>query len=414
MNVLVSLLQQFGSAVGPATGTVTCALYLVAFLRKWSRSRKSSHVLTVLKELGLKTETDVRTAVASWEMPAGFTEEHRKEMIGLLTNLVRGVRFHSTQGSPLSSFLRCEQLIDQLLQNIQPRRRAGEKVSDWELKRFLGMGSFGEVWMAVNPKHPDRRAFKFFTQPDASEWLDREGESLTAVLTRLTDCRNVIKYIDFYGAAQPYPYLVVEYVAGGSLEDWILSRPDDRVHLDTAEVIRGLAFGVAAAHRHHIYHRDLKPANVLLTQDADPVAKIADFGLSRVDERSENQSSVASQAVVVGTRMYHPPEASDPLEKRRPAQDDVFALGVIWYQVLTGKLERPPYDFVERLTKSGIDSHTVNMVSRCLAHPDRRYLSACELFDDLEVETPSEVWKVPEGCFDVGPIARAYLERAIC
>ena len=51
------------------------------------------------------------------------------------------------------------------------------------------------------------------------------------------------------------------------------------------------------------------------------------------------------------------------------------------------------------------------MVSRCLAHPTRRYPTACELFDDLDVETPSEVWKVPDGCFDVGPIAREYLER---
>lgn len=413
MSILFTFLQQFGAATGAITGTVSCATYLVRFLRNRARGQKSAEVLTFFKQLGVKTEADVRAAVENWEMPKGFTEENRNEMLGLLTNLVHGARFHSTQGTPLSSFLRCEHLIDQLLQNIQPKHRAGEKINDWELKRYLGKGSFGEVWMAINPRHPEYRAFKFFTQPDAQEWLDREGEALAAVLHRLRDCPNVIRYVDFYSAAVPYPYLVLEYVAGGSLEDWILSRPDDRVQLDMAEIMGGLARGVAAAHRHGIYHRDLKPANVLLTDEADPIAKITDFGLSRVAERTEIQSSFASQAVLVGTRMYHPPEASDPLEKREPAQDDVFALGVIWYQILTGKLERPPYDFVERLSNAGIDTRTVRMVSRCLAHPTRRYPTACELFDDLDVETPSELWKVPDGCFDVGPIAREYLERTM-
>src|SRR5439155_915646 len=85
-------------------------------------------------------------------------------------------------------------------------------------------------------------------------WLDREGDALTVVQHRLRDCPNVIRYLDFYGSAKPYPYLVVEYVSGGSLEEWILSRPDDRVRLDTAEIMRGLARGVSAAHRHRISH----------------------------------------------------------------------------------------------------------------------------------------------------------------
>jgi len=413
VDVLFSLLQQLGAATGAVTGTVACSGYLISFLRNRARGQKTSEVLAFIKELGLKTDADVREAVQSWVMPQGFTETNRDEMIGLLCNLVRGARFHSTQGTPLSSYLRCEHLIDQLLNNLQPMHRLGEKINDWELKRFLGMGSFGEVWMATNPHHPESRAFKFFTQPDALEWLGREGSVLFSVQKKLQNCPNVIRYLDFYGSAKPYPYLVVEYIAGGSLEEWILKRPDDRTHLDSGELMQGLASGVAAAHRHNIYHRDLKPANVLLSDDSTPIAKIADFGLSRVDERSESQSSLVSQAVLVGTRMYHPPEASDPIEKREPAQDDVFALGVIWYQVLTGRLERPPYDFVDRLSSDGVDSRTVRMISRCLAHPSRRYRSACELFDDVNVEAPSEVWKVPCGCFDVGAVARDYLERTM-
>ena len=412
MDVFTTIFTIFTTTTGVISGSTTSANFVVPWLRHWSRERKATQIAAFIHQLGLKTEGDIKTAVGTWEMPKGFTETHRAEMVVLLTNLTRGARFHSTQGTPLSAYLRCERLIEQLIQNIQPKHRGGAKINDWELKRFLGMGSFGEVWMAVNPHHPDKRAFKFFTQPDARDWLDREGETLGAVLRRLRDCPNVIRYVDFYGAAQPYPYLVVEYVAGGSLEDWILS-PFERVKLDVSEFMVGLVRGVAEAHKHGIYHRDLKPANVLLSDDAEPIAKIADFGLSRVDERAENQSSFASKAVLVGTRMYHPPEASDPFANRDPAQDDVFALGLIWYQVLTGKLERPPYDFAEQLRNEGVDSRTIRMVSRCLAHPNGRYKTAGELHGDLDAETPPEVWSVPEGCFDVAPIAREFMERSM-
>ena len=192
-----------------------------------------------------------------------------------------------------------------------------------------------------------------------------------------------------------------------------MSRPDDRFALNPLELMRGIVRGMAEAHRHDIHHRDLKPANVLLTGDGEPIPKVADFGLSTVDAPSETQSSARSDIVLVGTRMYHPPEASDPFRTRDPAQDDVFALGVIWYQVLTGELVRPPYDFVDRLATTGADSRSVKMVSRCLAHPDRRYPSACELYNDLDADAPPGPceWAVPAGCFDVAGIAREYLEQ---
>ena len=181
MDILFTLLHEFGAATGAITGAVTCAGYLVRFLRQRARGQKTTEVLAFFKQLGVKTEADVRAAVDAWDMPKGFTGENRAEMIGLLTNLVRGARFHSTQGTPLSSYLKCEHLIDQLLQNIQPKHRAGDRLNDWELKRFIGMGSFGEVWMGANPRHPERRAFKFFTQPDALAWLDREGDALSLI-----------------------------------------------------------------------------------------------------------------------------------------------------------------------------------------------------------------------------------------
>ncbi|WP_439625029.1 serine/threonine-protein kinase [Gemmata sp.] len=414
MDVITSLIAPIGTVAGAIGSTYTVATILIDQIGKRWRNKKAAEVLAFLKELGLKTDVDVRQAVENWTPPKGFTEQHKGELIGLLTNLVRSARFHSTNGTAVSSVLRSAQLIDQLLQNAQPRRKAGEKVQEWQLQSFLGMGAFGEVWRATKPLYPDPRVFKFFTMTGARDWLEREAGALMAVRRHLADCPNVIDYLDVEINAAPFPYLALEYAAGGSLEDWILRRPDDRPALNPYEVMRGIVRGMSAAHTHDIHHRDLKPANVLLTDGPEPVPKVCDFGLSTVDNQTESaSSSMRSEMVLVGTRMYHPPEASDPFRKRLPAQDDVFALGVIWYQVLTSELVRPPYDFVDRLAAAGVDSRSIKLVSRCLAHPDRRYLSACELYDDLDVEKPPGPgeWAVPAGCFDVAGIVREYLEQ---
>jgi serine/threonine protein kinase len=414
MEIILGILAAVGTAAGAISSTYTVTGIVVKHLREWARGQKTSRVLEFMDKLGLRTEAEVRQAVDNWSAPKGFTEENKRELVTLLTNLVRGARFHSTNGTPLSSYMRCEHLIEQLLQNVQPRRRAGEKIESWQLKAFLGMGSFGEVWRAENPLYPESRVYKFFTREGARDWLRREAGALMAVRGCLADNPNVVEYLDVAIDAEPYPYIALGYAEKGSLEDWILRRPDDRFALNPTEVMRGIVRGVAEAHRHNIYHRDLKPANVLLTGDGEPIPKVADFGLSTVETKAESQSSLRSEMVLVGTRTYHPPEASDPFKKRYPAQDDVFALGVIWYQLLTSELMRPPYDFVERLSSTtGVDSRTVKMISRCLAHPDRRYPTASELFADLDVDAPPGPgeWTVPAGCFEVAGIAREYLEQ---
>jgi serine/threonine protein kinase len=416
VDIIAGIIEPMGTLLGTSVSTYTVANILIEHLGKRWKNKKASEVQAFLKELGLKTDKDVRIAVENWSPPPGFTRQNKDELIALLTNLVRSARFRSTNGTASNSVLRSAELIEQLLQDVQPRRKAKERVQEWELVSFLGMGSFGEVWLARNKLHPKPRVFKFFTREGAREWLKREADALMAVGQLLGECPNVIEYLDVDVGASPYPYIALEYAAGGSLEEWILSRPDERVPLDPFEQMRGIVRGMSAAHKHDIHHRDLKPANILLTDDEEAVPKVADFGLSTVDTPTESHSSsMRSEIVLVGTRMYHPPEASDPFRKRHPAQDDVFALGVIWYQVLTSELVRPPYDFVDRLTSAGVDSRTIKMVSRCLAHPDRRYLNACDLYDELDVEKPPGPgeWAVPTGCFDVAGIAREYLEQRL-
>jgi serine/threonine protein kinase len=175
--------------------------------------------------------------------------------------------------------------------------------------------------------------------------------------------------------------------------------------------MQGIVRGLSRAHSLDIYHRDLKPANLLVAFDRDDACvKIADFGLAKVRPTGTEGAADASQAVVVGTNVYLPPEATEPFRQREPAQDDVFAVGVIWYQLVVERLQRPPYDFAEELREKGVDSRTIRVIERCLAKPGRRFGDASELEQAVDDGSlASGDWKVPPGCFDVGLLAREYL-----
>jgi hypothetical protein len=372
-------------------------------------------LMAFVYQLGITTDADVDEALANWASPKGFTDAQRAELTATLKKLVHGAKFHSTHGTKLSHYVAAEKLLEQLLDGAIPKRRLGEKVEGWELKAFLGMGGFGEVWRAENPYHPDTWVFKFFTQPGGREWMEREATVMFDVRGKLKHCVNVIDYLNVQVDAQPDPYLVLEFATLGTLEDWILTPAEERAKIGVTELMKGIVRGVSDAHKHGIHHRDLKPANVLLTgRSGDVTPKVADFGLGSVTTPTAPRSSYRSQAVLVGTQLYLPPEAANPYRPRDPAQDDVFALGVIWFQVLTGHLTRPAYDFADELSLAGADSRSIKLIGKCLASPKNRYPSACELYADMDADDPPPgpgEWAVPDGCFDVAGIAREYLER---
>ncbi len=429
VELLVQILSAVGAGFGVVRGVVGVYPTVERVIRDWAK-RKSAEgevidlelapvdpgrVMQFVHLLGLATEKDVEQAMAKWQTPEGFTDAQRNELTVLLKKLVSGARFHSTHGTKLSNYLSAERLIEQLLAGIQPKLTAGTLMGSWKLTTFLGMGGFGEVWKAQKPLYPTPRVYKFFTQDGARAVLEREAEVLFAVKEQLLDCPNVIDYQDVEIDGKPYPHLVLGFATLGTLEDWILTPVDRRAKIGITELMKGIVRGVSDAHKHGIHHRDLKPANILLTgKSGDVTPKVADFGLGRVSTPAEQKSSYRSQAVLVGTSMYLPPEAANPFKQREFPQDDVFALGVVWFQVLTGHLTRPSYDFAEELSLAGADSRSIKLIGKCLASPKNRYPSACELYDDMDRDEPPPgpgEWDVPEGCFDVAGIAREYLER---
>jgi serine/threonine protein kinase len=416
MELIVSLLGAFSTAKDVLEVSTTVMDWVVEKINTWSKATPSKKIDDQLDKIARVTEAEIRGAAdkAFTGKKIAISAEQREELIGILINMTRNVRARNSYGVMRSSFLRSERLLDQLLSDVEPARRWGEPVTSgnpWTLQRYLGMGSFGEVWMARNPHYPIPKAYKFFTRPEFREWLRREQKTLVEVLKRLGDHENIVKFLGVQMDGCDFPYLELEYLGGGSLEEWILEEEGLRPAIDRHEIVRQVVTGLAAAHEHQISHRDLKPANILLSEGPDAQIKIADFGLAKISGPPRaGASALASLAGMVGTSLYLPPEAQLRGVRRSPFQDDVFAVGVIWYQLLVGAIERPPYDFAARLRAEGIDPATIEMIERCLAHPDRRYPNAVALEFDLNdiTDIPPIQSPIP-GVPDVQHLVREYL-----
>src|SRR5262249_54487030 len=186
------------------------------------------------------------------------------------------------------------------------------------------------------------------------------------------------------------PYIAMEYLEGGSLTGRIGGRPQPP--LQAAQWVETLARAVHYAHQQGIIHRDLKPGNVLLT--ADNVPKVSDFGLAK---RMDSEECYTRTGVPLGTAGYIPPEQAVGRKREIGPASDVYALGAILYELLTGQ---PPFkaETVEGtiqkvLTEEPVSPRSFNprvdraleaICLKCLEKkPQDRYRSAEALAADL-------------------------------
>jgi WD40 repeat protein len=193
------------------------------------------------------------------------------------------------------------------------------------------------------------------------------------------------------GERYPSPFLALEFVDGGSL-----ARHTDAPHAprSAAQMVETLARAAHAAHQLGVVHRDLKPANVLLTRTGEP--KIADFGIAkRIDEHLGSGPHHTRTGTVMGTPEYMAPEHL----QGRPAAPaiDVYALGVILYELLTGRVPFQGATFTDTMLlalhqepvpphqlQPGVPRDLDTICLKCLEkNPARRYESADALADDL-------------------------------
>jgi serine/threonine-protein kinase len=206
------------------------------------------------------------------------------------------------------------------------------EIPGYEVEAVLGQGGVGVVYRARQRALPRFVAVKMllagpFAGPQELGRFRRE----TAALASLRH-PNIVQVYDA-GDVEGRPYFTMELIEGGSLTQKMAARPQPP--RQAAELLTTLAEAVQAAHQAGIVHRDLKPANVLLSADGTP--KISDFGLAR---RLEGDADLTQTGVPMGTPSYMAPEQAQAQTREVGPAVDIYALGAMLYELLTG---RPPF-----------------------------------------------------------------------
>lgn len=274
--------------------------------------------------------------------------------------------------------------------------RAGAAVDGrYLLISRLGEGSFGAVWKAEDQRLNRRLVAvkvlkaELSSQPTAVARFDAEADAM-AQLTH----PNVVALHD-RGEWHGRRYLVMEYVEGGGLAEWIdgFRRRGELPRVtDALGLFEQLCAGIEAAHGVRspgpIVHRDLKPDNVLLKRlsGGEAQVKVVDFGIAQLGRRSGTQSGV-----LMGTPLYMAPEQATGWAAGVGPWTDVFALGVILTELLTlkaqpsedepwwGTVMRRPHTLRERLLslREGVPSEVIELVVQCMAaEPEERFRDA--------------------------------------
>ncbi len=220
----------------------------------------------------------------------------------------------------------------------------------WVMRRKLGEGSFGEVWLAEHEKTTERHVFKFCYEAESLKALEREVTFFRLMKDALGNRRDIVRVLDWNFEEAPY-YLESEYTEGGDLFAWAADQGGlDSVPMTTRlELVAQVAEALGAAHSVGILHKDVKPANILITagRAGEPRARLTDFGVGLLtDQAALAEHGITLMGLTVddsgyssaGTHLYMAPEV---LEGQVPSiQADLYALGVLLYQVVVGDLSR--------------------------------------------------------------------------
>jgi serine/threonine protein kinase len=212
----------------------------------------------------------------------------------------------------------------------------GTKIGFYEITKQLGEGGMGAVYLAVHSRIGNRKVVKvLLPQYSKNEHVVQRFENEAKAAARL-DHRNIVKIDDFGLLPNGQWYILMPFLEGSSLEAFLASHGKLTIH-QALHILVQICAALEAAHRAGIVHRDLKPANVFLTytEDNPRLVTLLDFGIAKLGGSAEGLATQTGAAF--GTPAYMAVEQFEDAS-RADAKSDLFALGVIAYQMLSGTL----------------------------------------------------------------------------
>lgn len=401
-DLTTGLLQDLAGVVLPGSHTAMALAPHVsrAFFRVLQKHRESERpgILDAVARLPFGWSFG---AAAKEVAEAPLDEQTRREVIKYLAAVpmtARQALHRFDDGGRVTTLLsqlpRSPEEMQRFVPLRPPRFQPGDTVAghDYRLETLLGQGGFAEVWKARNTARAGQPpvALKFCLDPALLPSLKREIE----MLDRLPEGeagpaggngKDFVRLLQTAYSAEP-PFLVYEYIDGGNLEGWLDSfagKPPPPA--EVLSVLKMAARAVAVAHERAIVHRDLKPANLLVTREGR--VKVGDFGIGMVAAGNADDGG-APVANPTFLHHAHTPAYADPLRDHgaRPGpRDDVYALGVIGYQLLVGSVTaRMEGGWRRYLEARGAPADLVEVIDTCVAPPDLRYANAGALLAALE------------------------------
>jgi len=214
----------------------------------------------------------------------------------------------------------------------------GTGIGNYQVISQLGAGAMGEVYLGEHPQIGRRVAIKVLVDSLANNQAMADRFMSEARAVNKINHPNIIQIFDFGKLPDGRLYYTMEHLEGQELKHILEERAPLSLQ-SCADVLRQIAGALQAAHSMGIVHRDLKPENIFVVEsDKGFTVKILDFGIAKLLEPGMASSHRTSTGMIMGTPLYMSPEQAAGDVSRISAQSDIYALGVIAYQMLSGHL----------------------------------------------------------------------------